>query len=180
MQNDRTWGGLARETDAASVELRCREDRRARNVTEAQEKRRLCETPRAREARVELRCREDRRARVAASSSTTALPDYDPFIGAPSPIAPSVIVPPPEFGAAPMPPHVADVAYASATLLEELRESSEEDHLALSVLGGISGHRRQEARRQVLWIGCRPRRRGRFEPLARREHVCDDRGVVAS
>ena len=87
---------------------------------------------------------------IGASSSTTALPDYDPFIGAPSPIAPPVtvpppefgaapiappvIVPPPEFGAAPMPPHVADVAYASAAILDELRESSVQHRLTLSTL----------------------------------------------
>ena len=65
----------AREEDVANVELRCREDRRARNTAESQEKRRLCETPRAREARVELRCREDRRARVAKTPKKGRLPE---------------------------------------------------------------------------------------------------------
>ena len=72
-----------------------------------------------------------------------------------------MIVPPPEFGAAPMPPHVADVAYASATLLEELRESSEEDHLALSNCSGCScdGTARPEGAR-AFGVGGLDRRRG--------------------
>ena len=77
---------------------------------------------------------------IGASSSTTALPDYDPFLGAPlSPLASCAIAPTLGFGAAPMPTHVETVASAPTTppertLLDELRESSAVHELTLSTL----------------------------------------------
>ena len=65
---------------------------------------------------------------------SSAPPDYDPLLGAPTPIAPSVIAHAPGFEAAPMPAPGAYVASVSATLLDELRESSAEHHLTLSTL----------------------------------------------